>query len=467
MSDSPTKANTIAKALFIVGGAILFILLLIFILRLVPVAISNISNIGTSLKSSITGVFGTDEQIKLTTNTDTLSSGSPLIINFEYKPEQDGQYFVSYTCSEGLFYDIQSLNGAKRIICNSPFKLGSNISAISIVPVVTKANIFIDSTLTIEYKDLQGNPIAKGTKLVTIKNEGNEVSNATSTQDNPFDIHTSSTSTPSVTSKPVTNKPANTKPQTSKPSQTHTTYVTPTRDLTLTQIFPLEDKSTFIFYVYNYGNTAIPTWNFSYTDAQNPSQTILSAPQSALGAGQGLALIVKFDGQQNSNQTVFVTLDPYNQIPETSVSNNSASVVISGDRTNSNSGNDSYNSGDRADLTIDEFLIGRKSGSRIDERNEIDTDDTAVISFVVKNKGGEATGSWRFELTDLPYDNDDSYESKSYTSLKPGESIEVVLEFEGVDYGNYNIELKIDSTNDVREESERNNSDSRSLRVRR
>ena len=227
----------------------------------------------------------------------------------------------------------------------------------------------------------------------------------------------------------------------------------------------IDSQSTFVIHVYNYGNTATGPWEFSYTDAENPSRTVLSPLQGSLGAGQGLAVTVRFDGQDNSKQTVAITLDPSNKISETSESNNTGSVVITGDSSDSNNSDNSYDSKDDADLIITSMEVGRISGNRFSEDDEIDEDDTAAVRFVVKNQGGESTGSWRFEIDNLPYDNDDMYRSKSYSSLKPGQSIEVVADFDQIDRGRYSIKVEVDSDDDVDEEKENNNTKSKTLEV--
>ncbi len=485
--NNPTKANLIAKILLIVGGIILFILLAVLILRIVPIAISGISNAGSSIKTSISNALRGGEEIVVTTNADSVNTGQPLVVSFDYVPTQPGQYFVTYTCYEGLFFDIQSSNGAKRVICNTPFKLGENLKAISLSPVVTKSNIFIDSTITIQYKDAEGNPIAEGKKIVTIKSETAN-GTATSTGSNPFSADGSTTGS-SVTSTTVTNKPSTAQPQSvdagfgikytsggtdtytpTTSTNTNTSYSSvKSKDLKITEIYKLNDQSGFVIHVYNLGNTPSGTWEFSYTDAQNPSKTLISPVQASLAGGQGLAVTVRFGGQSNSNQLISVYIDPYNFISESSESNNSASVTITGDRNgNSNSGDNSYDSNDDADLVITRMEVGKMSGSRFIEDDEIDSDDTAAVRFVVKNQGGESTGSWKFEITNLPYDSsDDSYESKSYSSLKPGQSLEVVAEFDGIDDGDYTLRLEVDSEDDVDEENERNNTQSESIEVSR
>ncbi|MEY4440890.1 MAG: hypothetical protein RLY49_516 [Candidatus Parcubacteria bacterium] len=453
MADNSTKANFIAKALFIAGGIILFIVLVIFIFKMVPVAISNLKNLGSGIKGAISG-----EQIKVTPESDTVEVKSPLTVAFEYNPEKDGQYYVTYNCVDGLFFDIQSQDGPKRIICETPLKLGTNLNTISLVPIFTSSTNFADSKISILYKDENGNTIAKGSSIVTIKGEG-EITSATSTQKNPYNAD-GSLSGSTVTTKAL----PETKPTVSNTSPS-TSYSRPTKDLAITYATAIDSNSMFVIYVYNLGNTATGNWYFSYTDAENPSKVLLSPTQVSLAPGQGLAITVGFDGQENSKQTIKIKADPYNSISESNESNNEASIVITGNNSNSNN-NDSYNSKDDADLEITSMEVGRISGNRFVEDNEIKDNDTAAVRFVVKNIGGESTGTWKFEITNLPYDdNGDSYRSKTYSSLRPGQSLEVIADFDGIDEGRYNIRVEVDSDDDVDEERENNNTESETLEV--
>jgi hypothetical protein len=463
MADNTTKANLIAKILFVAGGIILFIVLVIFIFKLVPSAISGISNLGSSITSGIRStVSGND--IEVTTNTDVIDVTTPLIVSFEYDSEVSGQYFVTYNCVDGLFFDIQSKDGPKRIVCNVPLKLGSNLNSISLTPAFTEADGFADSIITIEYRDAEDETIASGSKTVTVKGkEGSTVAGK-----NPYDVNGSlsgSTISTSTITTPRSTIPTYTAPTyaTTYTAPTYT-YVNPTRDLVLTHIAPTNTDSTFVIHVYNYGNTPTGPWDFKYTDAENPSRTLTSPLQGTLGAGQGLAVTVRFDGQDNERQTISVVVDPSNKISETNESNNTGSTVITGDESNDN-GDNSYDSNDDADLIITDMAVGRMSGNNFDEDDEIEDDDTAAVQFTVKNQGGESTGSWRFEIDNLPYDDDDNYRSGTYSSLRPGESIEITVEFDGIDEGRYSLKVDVDSDDDVDEESESNNDESETLEV--
>ena len=128
--------------------------------------------------------------------------------------------------------------------------------------------------------------------------------------------------------------------------------------------------------------------------------------------------------------------------------------------------NNNYNSNDNADFVIDDLEVGYLRGSRFYDDDEADEGDDVAIRFIVRNEGGESTNDWRFEVKDTPYDDSDNdYRSGRYNRLRPGEEIEIIVEFENVDEGRYDIEVEVDSEDDTDEESENNNDDSVELDV--
>jgi hypothetical protein len=460
MTDKTNILGKITKIIFIGGAIILFILLAIWIIRLVPKAISGLGNIGNSVTSSIRGA----EEINVSVNKSELDSKEAFVVSWDHSPATPGEYYLSYECSDSLIFDIQSSNGLKRILCNTPFKLGENIDSISLVPTITKENIFVDNTIEIYYKDFeQKEKVATGTTQLTLKN-----TDGSSTASNPFDANLAGST---VTTTPVEETPAQT--TTTNTSTTSTTQNTSPSintsfgraDLAITNIAQTEGRSELSFTVYNLGGSSTGNWYFTYTDAENPSRTVLSPIQPNLRSGQGLLLRVRFDGQANSSQVVNVFVDSTNSISETNESNNYSSVTIFGNRNSSNN-NGNFNSNDDADLVIEDLEVGRLSGSRFIEDDDIDEDDDAAVQFTVRNRGGESTGNWRFEITNTPYDDDDDYNSGRQSSLRPGEEVTITVEFENPDEGSYNVEVEVDSRDDVDEERESNNDESERLRVR-
>jgi len=463
MTDRKNILGTITKIIFIGGAAILFILLAIWIIRGIPKLITSISNMGGSITETVRG----NQEIDITVNNSEIHSGENFVVSWDYSPSTPGEYYVSYSCAESLTLDIQSSNGQKRIICNIPFKLGEDINSISLVPTITKNNIFIDDLIKITYRDSEENTeIASGQIEVTLKN-----TDGSGTTSNPFDASLAGST---VSSSPTDTTDSDVETNTPKDESTAQTtspiyYTAPAgkSDLAITNIARTAGQSALSFTVYNYGGTSTGIWYFSYTDAENPTQTITSPAQPNLRPGQGLFIQVRFDGQRYESQVVTIKADSFDTVNESDESNNTASVSIFGD-TNSNYNDYYYNysSNDDADLVIDDMAVGRMSGSRFIEDDDIDEDDDAAVQFTVRNKGGESTGNWRFEITDTPFDNDDDYRSGRQSSLRPGEETTITVEFENPDEGTYTLRLEVDSDDDVDEENENNNRETQRLRVR-
>jgi hypothetical protein len=176
--------------------------------------------------------------------------------------------------------------------------------------------------------------------------------------------------------------------------------------------------------------------------------------------GDAIRFYLNFTNIKSGN--ISITLDPLNAISETNESNNYATTRISG---TDNSTDDNYDEDDEANLEITLMEVGRISGNRFTEDGEIDDNDEAGVRFIVKNTGGENTGSWRFEIKNLPYEDDNDYRSNRQNSLRPGEQREYTLGFDNPDDGNYNIIVEVDSDDDVDEEDERDNDENDRLEV--
>lgn len=457
MSDKSSLLGTITKIVFIGGAIILFALLVIWVVRWIPKAVNGVANIGSSITNGIRG----GESINVFANENEINTKEPFVLSFDYSPTVAGEYYFSYSCEDSLIIDIQSVNGPKRIICNTPFRLGENLNQISLLPNVTKQNIFIDTNLKVSYKSYEDNEeVAFGTESVTIKNTAES-----STASNPYSADFAGSS---VTSSPTTETSTNI--QTTNTTRTTGYYGNP--DLAITNIANTQGYSALSFTAYNYGTRPTGVWYFSYTDAENPNYTQISPAQPSLNPGQGLFVQVNFDGQRYDNQLINIYLDSTNSIYESNESNNRSSVVISGYRSGYSNNyyyyNDryyNYNDDDEADLFIVTMEVGRMIGGRFDEDTSIDENDEAAVRFVVRNKGGEVAEDWRFEITNTPYDRDDDYRSGRQNDLYPGEQEEFIVRFDNIDEGSYNIKVEVDSDDDVDEERENNNTETERLRV--
>ena len=171
---------------------------------------------------------------------------------------------------------------------------------------------------------------------------------------------------------------------------------------------------------------------------------------------------IDFNQRSLGEGKAVVIIDSTNAVTESSETNNVATILVDGDNRDDGYG---YDPSDDADFKILDLEVGRISGNRFIEDDEADEGDDVAIRFVVANIGGEETEDWRFEIDNLPYDDDDTYRSGRQDSLRPGESVEVITEFENADEGNYRIRVEVDSEDDTDEENERNNDDSVRLEV--
>lgn len=456
MAEKSSALSTITKIIFIGGAILLFILLVIWVIKWVPKAINGVANIGDSVTNSIRG----GEEINLSLNKQEISTGEQFIVTWDYAKSKPGEYYIKYSCEDSLIFDIVSSNGNKRIICNTPFKLGENINGVSLIPTLTKKNIFVDSKIELTYKDFENkDEIAFGQTTATIKNvDGSE------TTSNPYSANLAGST---VTSSPASESPSI--------NTTNTSSVSPSyygkADLKIESILSIGD-SAFSFTVYNRGTNYSGNWYFTYTDAENPNNVQVSPIQRSLGPNEGVFNTVRFDGQRFNPQNVTVKIDPYNSVLESNEFNNTSSVLIYGNtnyRYNDDyywNDDDYYYNGDDADLIIEDFEVGRISGGRFYEDDDIDESDEAAVRLVVRNDGGESTGEWRFEITNTPYDDDDDYRSSRIRSLRPGEEETYIIRFDNPDEGSYYIKVELDSDDDVDEEKENNNTKSERLTVR-
>lgn len=230
-------------------------------------------------------------------------------------------------------------------------------------------------------------------------------------------------------------------------------------DLAISNLFKL-NSNTISFTITNIGGRATGNWIFNYTVSGEGTE--VSPLQPSLNPGTAIRYTLTFDN--NFNSIVTISVDPTNSVFENSEANNIRSISLNSFGSN-NSNYNNYNSNDEADLVIRNYEVGRMSGSRFIEDDEIDTDDDAAIRFTVVNIGGESTGDWRFEIDNTPYDGSNDFRSNRQDSLRPGESVTLTVEFENPDDGRYRIRVDVDSDHDVDEEHENNNDETETLRV--
>jgi len=448
MAETHTKKELITKVLFVIGVVILIFIFAYALFKFIPKVFSGFAAVGEFISSPFVS-----NSIKVSSSNTSLNSSDKFILSWKYEPKKDGDYNISYDCQQNLTIQISSENGPKTLLCNTKYNL-KNAGSAELTATLKNQNTFVDLPVTIEYIDSDNKSvIASGSINLSVKNETTNASNTIIVSEPVSDTSTVDSNTTNTSTSNSTNNTA--------VKNTGTINYGPA-DLAITNEYAL-NNNTITFTVSNVGGQPSGVWYFDYV---SPNRGTESSPvQVSLSRGQGIRFTLNLDSN-TSRGNVAILADPRNNIYETNKLNNVAAIAVNGNNDSSYYYNNDYNSNDRSDLEVTDFAVGRISSSdRFTEDDQISEDDDAAVQFTVKNIGGESTGSWRYEITNLPYDNNDSEESNLQSSLRPGESREITVGFNNPDQGSYTIKVKVDSGSDVREESESNNTDSARLKV--
>lgn len=452
MSDT-TSRSFIGKILFVLGVIIILIILASLIIRFVPKIFSGLANVGSSIQNVIS-----KDEISVTASDVSLTNGERFVVSWDSNIDEAGAYSISYSCVDDVEIDIETASGVRRLICDNPFTLGTNPGSVTLVSTLNKENAFVDVPINVSFSQGNTAPLASNSVVVTIQN--GDINAGTFGE-------TGST----ITAEPV--EQIETKPRTTTTSQprsvVYTSIATGPADLVISNITTLGNNKI-IFTVSNNGGRSTGNWTFNYNTPTSPKETISSPLQMSLGPNQSILYTLTFNAKASGNQNVVVQLDPSNLISEASETNNIGTITLSGNSFgggSSNNTDNSYDSKDDADFVIKNLEVGRLSGNRFIEDDEAEEGDDIAIQFTVKNQGGDKTDDWRFEIRNLPYDSQNTFRSKEYDSLRPGESIVITVEFENIDEGDVDIRVEVDSEDDTDEESESNNDDSVDLEVER
>ena len=431
---------------------VIIVLLAFAIIRFIPFIFSSFASAGNALKSP----FEKGLEIKLSEN--DLDSEESFRLYWEYSKSseiEDGSFNLQYDCAPNLKLHVANTDKTE-LLCDTDYKLNKGDRYIDLISVLDKKNSYTESEIKVSFLDKAGSEISFGSLVFSVTNEGdvpiNDLSGSASiSSQNVSDQNTENDSNSNDSSKNTTTT-----------TQTNNTVSTAPADLSIINMRAVNDTQV-VFDVSNIGGRPTGNWNFTYTIPGENAET--SPIQPNLNPGNTIRYTLTFDDIDSADVVVY--LDPNDLINENSETNNLRTVFIRGDGGNSNNSDNSYNRNDDADLEIRNLEVGYMSGSRFREDDDIDDNEDAAIRFEVVNRGGESTGSWRFEIEETPYDgSNNDYRSNRQDSLRPGESRIITVEFENPDEGRYDIEVTVDSDDDVDEEDERNNNESETLRVR-
>lgn len=467
MTSNTGGRSLVGKILFVVGVVIILIILAFLIITFVPRMLGGLANVGSSFGSW----FGRDEVI-MTADKLAIESGETVKLSWEHdNKNKPGAYGITYTCTDNVEVDILTDAGARRLVCGNIYTLGFANTRAAVKVMLTEENSFADVPLLVYFTESgTPTPIASGEVIVTVQ-DGNptattgELSGEAATIESEPVTNTTATG---GTNTVYVNNTTRTSGGTTR--TTGTTYVaTGPADLAVTNVIASNTQVSFT--ISNIGGRSTGTWVFSYNTPTDPKETFTSPLQLSLAPGQSIRYTLTFGAKASGNQTVAIVADSTNTVSEASESNNIGSVTMTGgaygggSATGGSSNNGNYDEDDDADFVIENLEVGRLSGNRFIEDDNADEGDDIALRFVVRNRGGEETEDWRFEIKELPYDRDDTFRSREYDALRPGETIEIIVELDNVDEGDYDIEVEVDSEDDTDEERENNNKRSVDLEV--
>jgi len=452
MSENTQKYKPIIlKSLFIIMILVIIVLLAFAVIRFIPFMFSSFASVGSSVKSP----FSSDVEIRLSEN--DLNSNEAFRLYWEYKGSKEGTFNLNYECAPNLGLVVVDENNTE-LKCDTNYPLSASDKFIDLKAVSARENTYTESKISVAYIDGTGEEVSSASEAFSVTNEGSAPVN---------DLSGSAT----ISSQGVNTGGGDTSNNDNVDTDDSTNSNTPNNNQTVSNV-PADlaifnaraiSDTIVVFDVTNIGGRSSGNWNFSYTI---PGEGLQTSPlQLSLTPGATIRYTLTFDDIPSGNAVISV--DPTNSIRENSETNNITTVFVRGDGGNGDSSDNNYDSDDEADLVIRNLEAGYMSGSRFREDDDIDERDDAAIRFEVVNIGGESTGTWRFEIDGTPYDDSNNdYRSGRQSSLRPGESRIITVEFENPDAGRYNIEVEVDSDDDVDEENERNNDDSVRLRVR-
>lgn len=451
MAEKKSIKDIIIKVLFIIGIIFILLLLAFAVVRIIPRVFSSFATVGDIFTSPLK-----DKEITITSNSQDLSDQDAFQLNWNYSGNENGNFYLRYDCLDGIKLRILGEN-SKNLLCNTPYNLGQANTA-QFQVAYTKENSFSDLPINISFsQNSNSETIATGSINLNVKNgDGND--NGNSTGDNNVDSEIINVGDNSKDNNTDNDNVGSNNNNSGGSTNNNPVIVSRPADLSILNMYQI--GNTIRFDVYNLGGRSTGVWKYSYS---LPNENTVTSPyQLSLNPGQGIRYTLTLDNNTNSGN-VLVIVDSNSDVSELNESNNIRTINYSGNG-NNNGGSTYY---DDANLEVLDIEVGYISGNSFRRDDDLDEGDDAAIRVTVKNTGDESTGSWRFEVTDLPYDNgNDTYRSNRQNSLSPGQSITFTLEFENIDEGVYDIRFEADSDDDVDEERENDNTDTVRLRVR-
>lgn len=259
--------------------------------------------------SIFTSPFTRDAEIVLTVD-ETITSGTSTTIAWEHPNREDGQYTFTYTCRDGVHFEVPREDGTQRTIaCDTPQTIparGISNMTLRLTPVLV-GHERAEVPIILSYTDDVGDRDAQATATLTIV--GGSVSE-------PPDDDTDTGTTTPPTGTP--SGPADLVIRVLEVGvlDPHTRLFSPRHTITSSDIAAVR------FEVRNAGGSRTGTWYFTAELPTKPAHQYTSPRQQGLGPGDRIEYTLSFDQLRRGSQTLTVTADAGNEVPERSDANN-------------------------------------------------------------------------------------------------------------------------------------------------
>jgi subtilase family serine protease len=222
------------------------------------------------------------------------------------------------------------------------------------------------------------------------------------------------------------------------------------------------DKVVVRFKVANEGTNSTGNWQITalLPTLIQSERTFVSRIEPSLRPSENHEMTLMFDSFDATKNEIVITIENTN---DTNSVNNIIRIPISG---SINTTNDTTYSGNRADLEVKIISVGIIDRyNNFYATNNLDTNDTIAVKFQVQNIGGSTSGYYDMKVKVPTEDNSDTKTFRSLSPLAPGVKTEFTVNFENPDSGRNTISIELDPDNDIRENKETNNKDSKTVNI--
>lgn len=467
--EEEKEGSKLIKIIVVIGILVLLFFISIGIVRFVPKAIGSLSSASVYLSD----LFSNDG-VSLSFKEAQVASGDDLTISWKNTSKTAGDLVWSFACTEGITVMYSSVDGKKLpVVCETWFPLSKEASAYAFLvnsknETTTKVSstlaLFSTSTKEIITSDAKEFSVT-GLKEDT-KEEAKEVVKDTPAYNpNQTGVAITETKTETKTENTTENNP-----------QVNQTVTTGPTDLSIILVqanaikagtinvgplssVGLNDKVYLRFKIKNNGSKRSEGWKLT---TELPTRTAAdkyytSRIQSPLNPSGEAELTMVFDSYDMTSRQIKIAVDLFG---DTNQSNNILLIPISPEQNG-----DYSNTGSRADLSVRILDVGIQTGyNGFRSTTNLSTDDRIGVKFEVTNRGSVASDYYDIEIKFPTQDNElITFESRS--PLMAGQRSEFTVFFDNPDEGRGEIEIQVDSSDDVRENSETNNDASRTINV--